>query len=126
METNSYNEVRHEIINVLNETGKYTNKVAVEICGKLKYLNEAEVRALQVIAARKAIESKEEFNAFVKNITIYNGRTKTEAKRNTPSVIEILEDGRLKDPFRPGFYNVDKELVLQIFDFTKHRLGSLD
>lgn len=79
----------------------YTHLIAVELAGKLCYLNEAEVRALQVMVKNDP--------SIRENIKIYNGRTKRGSK-----IIDICEDGYLNDTFKPGFYDVCTKLSREL------------
>ena len=53
----------------------YCNKIAAEINGKLLYLTEGEIRALQIVAKRKADESDDVFE----NLIIYYGQKSQKA-----------------------------------------------
>lgn len=97
---------------ILKEVGKYkTNKVAVEINGKLMYMAEFEIRALQVLAARKAKESKEAFDEFCKSVVVYSGRY----KRTSKHIMEFRENGRFSNEFEEGFFDVNTNLVFELF-----------
>lgn len=96
---------------VLKEVGKYkTNKVAVEIKGKLVYMAEYEIRALQVLAARKAKESKEAFDEFCRDVVVYSGRY----KRTSDHTMTFREDGCFSNDFEEGFFDVNTNLVFEI------------
>lgn len=82
-------------------------KVAVEIYGKIAYLTEREVRALQVIAARKANESEEAFVEFCANVVVYSGTSKRKSY-----VMHWKKDGHFVESFESGFYDVCGQLCL--------------
>ena len=97
---------------ILKEVGKYkTNKVAVEINGKLMYMAEYEIRALQVLAARKAKESKEAFDEFCKSVVVYSGR----CKRTSKHIMEFQENGNFRNDFEDGFFEVNSCLAFELF-----------
>lgn len=79
----------------------YTHLIAVELADKLCYLNEAEVRALQVMVKNDP--------SIRENIKIYNGRTKRGSE-----IIDICKDGYLNNTFKPGFYDVCTKLSREL------------
>ena len=79
----------------------YFNKVAVDIYGKIHYLTEAQVRALQVVAAKLANTDKEAFEDFRENVVVYSGRDITHSKY----VVRWRYNGFFIDNFQKGFYN---------------------
>lgn len=95
----------------MREVGFTTDKVAVEIDGKLDYYTEAEIRALQVIARRKAMESDEAFKEFCNTVTVYKGRCKGQPRKAGYDIMKFKKDGRFEEPFFPGFSDVNKKLV---------------
>ena len=109
MNKTKYNDIILGIKNIL-KTKKFHDKVAVEIYGKLVYLKEAEIRALQIIAAYKAKISKEEFEDFIKNVIVYSNRWKTNSKHT----MIFREDGIFSNEFEPGFYEVCSHLTFKL------------
>lgn len=100
-----------EIKDTLREFGYRTNLVAAEIYGKPRYLNEYEVRALQVIAKRKAEISDEAFKEFTDNVIIYSGRY----KRKSTHIMHFRKDGIFSDEFDSGFYDTSAKLAFELF-----------
>jgi hypothetical protein len=90
-------ELKDAIRATMREFGYKTNKVAVELDGKVCYLTETEVRALQVMVMRNP-ELRE-------SIKIYNGRTKRGS-----DVINIYKNGYLDAPFHSGFFDTNTKL----------------
>lgn len=87
----------------------YCPKIAAEINGKLLYLTEGEVRALQLIARDKANESDEAFEQFCKNVVIYSNTT----KRKSGYTMIFRKDGMFKNDFECGFMTA---VCLMTFD----------
>lgn len=102
--------VRNEMNSILREVGYKTNKVAVEIYGKLFYLDEAHIRALQVVAMQKAEESDEAFKEFTDNVVVYSGAT----KRRSKYTMTFKKTGGFIEKFEPGFVDVCTELDMKI------------
>jgi len=100
----------------MREVGFKTAKVAVEVNGKLDYYTEAEIRALQVIARRKALESEEAFNEFTANVIVYKGRRKGHLRDKSSRIMHFRKDGKFEEAFDPGFYMVTSDLALLLFD----------
>ena len=92
------NAILKELANV-----HYINKVAVDIYGKIHYLTEAQVRALQVVAAKLANTDKEAFEDFRENVVVYSGRDITHSKY----VVRWRDNGFFIDNFQKGFYDAD-------------------
>lgn len=104
-------EILEQKRRILKEVGKYrTNKVAVEIHGELMYMAEYDIRAMQVLAARKARESKEAFAEFCKSVTVYSGRY----KRSSDHTMIFREDGCFSNDFEEGFFDVNANLTFEI------------
>ena len=101
-------EIQSLISDVLKEAGYVTSTACVEIAGRREFNTSDEVRALQLIALRKANESEEAYRDFCNNIVIYKDHTRTDT-------LTILPDGRLSEPFTEGFKSVDHYLTMQLF-----------
>ena len=87
----------------------YINKVAVDVYGKIHYLTKAQVKALQVVAAKLANTDKEAFEDFKKNVVVYSGRDITHSSH----VMHWTNRGHLgllKEDFEEGFYSSDYDL----------------
>ena len=102
--------VRNEMNSILREVGYKTNKVAVEIYGKLTYLDEAHIRALQVMANIKSEESDEAFKEFTDNVVVYSGST----KRRSKHTMTFKKTGGFVEKFEPGFINICPELDMKV------------
>lgn len=102
--------IRRELNTTLREFGYKTNKVAVEFYGKLDYLTETEVRALQVMAKRRAEESDEAFKEFTENVIVYSSRYKSRAKHT----MIFRKDGCFANDFEPGFEDTNDKLIFEI------------
>jgi len=89
---------------------KYTNKVACEIYGHIRYLSEAEVRALQVLAKRAADTSEDAFNDFTQNVVVYSARTKRSSKHK----MIFRKDGKFSNDFEGGFFSTCANLAFEI------------
>lgn len=109
MSTNTNNTIA-EIRNAMKKAGYRTNKVAVEIYGKLMYMTETEIRALQVVARDKANESEAAFNEFCSNVIVYSSRSKRKAKHT----MIFRKDGKFSNEFETGFYDVNSNLAFEI------------
>ena len=101
--------VLSELINV-----QYVNKVAVDVYGKIYYLDEAHIRALQVVAAKLAATDKEAFEDFKKNVVVYSGRDITHSKH----VMHWQTNGKFVETFGKGFMTANDELVVKLYDLT--------
>ena len=108
-------EMKILVRQTLREFGHTTEKVAVEINGQLDYYTEREIRALQVIARRKAEESDEAFEEFCNTVTVYKGRCKGHKKDKSDRIMHFRKDGKFEEPFDSGFNNVIKKLVFALF-----------
>lgn len=104
------NETVFELKSILHEFGFKTNRVAVEIYGRMYYMNEVQIRALQVLAKRKAAYSGEAFKEFVNNVIVYSSHFKEEA---THTLI-FRKDGCFENDFKPGFMDVNSKLIFEI------------
>lgn len=105
-----FHEIKREVINTLREFGYKTNKVAVEIYGTLMYLDEPHIRALQVMAMRKAEESEEAFKEFTENVIVYSARCKSRALHK----MTFKKTGGFVEKFEPGFISVNTALDMEI------------
>ena len=92
-----YKEMRKQLMATMKEFGYKYNKIAVELCGKIVYLTETEVRALQVMVKRDP--------SIRENIKIYNGRTKRGSE-----IIDICENGYLDKPLSNDFFAINTKL----------------
>lgn len=81
----------------MKEFGYKYNKIAVELCGKVTYITETELRALQVMVMRNP-EMRE-------NIKVFNGRTKRGSE-----VVDIRENGYLDKPLSNDFLAINTKL----------------
>ena len=93
-------ELKTAIRQTMREFGFKTAKIAVELDGKICYLTEVEVRALQVMVKRNP-ELRE-------SIKLYDGRTKRGS-----NVVDIEEDGCLEHGI-PGFLDTNCKLSLEL------------
>lgn len=110
MNRDGYNKVRREVrVDILHAL-RYHHKVAAEIYGKLVYITEAEVRALQILAKRRAEESEEAFLEFCENVIVYSGSS----KRSSKHIMMFAEDGTFINDFEDGFLDVCPKLALQL------------
>ena len=90
---------------------KYYPKIAAEINGKILYLNEGEVRALQIIAKQKAEESDEAFEQFCKDVIIYSHVKKRISKHK----MIFRKDGKFANEFECGFFSANSEMAFELF-----------
>lgn len=105
----NFTSVRNRIDIILREH-KYTRKVAVDIYGIIEYMDEAHVRALQVMAKRAAEESDEAFTEFCDNIKVYSGSSITKSHH----VMHFRKDGKFVEEFDKGFFNANANLMFKI------------
>ena len=103
-------EIRHEVRTGILAKMRYHQKVAAEVYGRPCYLTEPEVRALQVLAKRKAEESDEAFREFTENVIIYSHRY----KRRSKHTMIFRKDGLFENKFEPGFFDVNDMLFFEI------------
>ena len=96
--------VQHTLIHA---GGYKTNKVCVEIDGKIHYMDEYHLRALQLYVAEM---SDEEYTEFCKRVIIYSGRN----KRYSDHTVSIHKNGRLAQSFEDGFYTTSNTLALEL------------
>lgn len=89
---------------------KYCPKIAAEINGKVLYLTEGEVRALQIIAKEKAEESDEAFEQFCKDVIIYSNAHKKSSKHT----MIFRKDGNFENDFECGFFSATSYMALEI------------
>ena len=104
---------------VMHEAGFRHNVVDVDICGWTSYLTEPQIRALQVIARRKALESDEAFKEFTENVIVYKGRHKGRAKDKSSNIMHWTKNGKFKEEFDPGFWDTSDNLALMLFDLQE-------
>lgn len=88
----------------------YCNKIAVEIGGKLRYMTEGEVRALQILAKQAAERSKEDFEGFCKNVVVYSNTQKRKSKYK----MIFREDGCFENDFECGFFSACSDMAFEI------------
>lgn len=95
---------------VIAEIGKqrFTQVVAI-IYGEKMFLNETDVRALQVIAGYKAQQGPEVFENFCENVKIFSGPS-----IETSHQMEFRPDGRFSNEFNPGFFDVNCNLAFSV------------
>ena len=106
-------EMKRLVRQTLREVGHTTEKVAVEINGQLDYYTE--IRALQLIAKRKAAESEAAFKEFCNTVTVYKGRYKGHKRDKSDRIMHFRKDGKFEEPFDSGFSDVNKKLVMKLF-----------
>lgn len=111
-------EMKRLVRQTMREVGFRTAKVAVEVNGKLDYYTEAEIRALQVVARRKALESDEAFKEFTDSVTVYKGRCKGHLRDKSSRIMHFRKDGKFEEEFDPGFYMVTSDLSILLFDLN--------
>lgn len=105
-----FSEIRHEVRTGILAKMRYHSKVAAEVYGSVCYLTEAEVRALQVLAKRKAEESDEAFKEFTENVIIYSHCRKRRSKHR----MVFRRDGIFENDFEDGFFDVNAKLAFEI------------
>ena len=105
-----FSEIRHEVRTGILAKMRYHQKVAAEVYGKIVYLTEPEVRALQVLAKRKAEKSDEAFKEFTDNVIIYSHCHKRRSKHK----MVFRKDGKFDNDFEPGFFDVNSNLTFEI------------
>ena len=99
----------YKVIRKINEKLRehhHHRLIAVEIYGKLTYLHEAEIRALQVIMAKS---TDDEFKELSNNIVVYN-----RARKRGSGTMTFQRNGCFKEDFEPGFYDVCTNLAFEI------------
>ena len=97
---------------------QYFNKVAVDIYGKVYYLDEAQVRALQVVAAKLSNTDKIAFEDFKRNVVVYSGKSIDQSKHE----MGWENKGFFIRSFQKGFYNADNELCDRFYDARDKKL----
>lgn len=99
---------------VLKELAKvdYINKVAVDIYGKIYYLTEAQVRALQVVAAKLANTDRAAYEDFKENVVVYSGRDIT----HSHYAMHWRDNGFFVKEFQNGFYTAVDDIVSNFYD----------
>lgn len=88
----------------------YVKTIAAEIYGKILYLTEGEVRALQIMAKEKAEESDEAFNEFCENVIVYSNVKKKSSKYK----MKFQKDGNFENNFENGFFSANAMMALEI------------
>lgn len=96
----------------------YVKKIAVEINGKLLYLTEGEVRALQLLARQKADESDEAFEQFCKDVVVYSNFQ----KRKSKYTMKFQKDGCFANEFECGFFNANAHMACELLGFAMNDL----
>ncbi len=97
-----YKELKAKMHQTMQEFGfKKTNKLAVELCGKLVYLTETEIRALQVMCKRDP--------SLRDNIIVYDGRTKRGSK-----ILPIDSDGYFDEPPTTNIFSINTRLSREL------------
>lgn len=107
----SYKQVRKAIEFKLRQYNYYP-RVAVEFPAekKIVYMVEAEIRAIQCIAANiYDILGKEGFDEYVSQFIIYNGPTKRKSKPMT-----LRTDGCFVEEFKKGFFTSTCDLAIEL------------
>lgn len=98
-------DLQRELMRHLNH--KYYTKVYAEINGTPMYINEYEVRFLQVKCKQAAENGK--FEEFIKNTIIYNGPRKRDSVK-----MVFRKDGKFVNKFKSGFYDTSFNLTMEI------------
>lgn len=88
----------------------YCKTIAVEISGKLLYMTEGEVRALQILAKEAALESKEAFEDFCKNVIVYSNYN----KRKSKYTMTFTKSGNFLEEFENGFFTANDKMAAEI------------
>lgn len=88
----------------------YVKTIAAEIYGKILYLTEGEVRALQIMAEEKAEESDEAFNEFCENVIVYSNVKKKISKHK----MKFQKDGSFENDFENGFFSACALMAIKI------------
>ena len=89
----------------------YSKTVAAEIRGKILYLTEGEVRALQIIAKQKAKESEKAFKEFCEEVVIYSGCKKRSSKHR----MIFQKNGLFENEFEKGFFSACGNMAIELF-----------
>ena len=106
-------DVRKAILKELSNV-QYVNKVAVDIYGKIHYLDEAHIRALQVVAAKVALLGEATFKEFTDNVVVYSGRDIT----HSTHIMHWQNSGKFVETFDKGFYSANDDLAVKLYDLT--------
>lgn len=88
----------------------YVKTIAAEIYGKVLYLTEGEVRALQIMAKEKAEESDEAFDEFCENVIVYSNVKKKISKHK----MKFQKDGSFENDFENGFFSACAFMAIKI------------
>jgi len=105
--------ILNELIDV-----QYFNKVTVEIYGKICHMDEAQVRALQVVAAKLSNADKNAFEDFKRNVVVYSGSN----IKDSNHVMGWQNNGLFVQGFQKGFYSADNELCDKLYDAMDKKL----
>lgn len=109
-------EMKQELI-----SRNYRPLIAAEIYGKQVYLKEVEVRALQVLAAKKAQESEDAWNEFCANVVVYSGRWKGRSYR-----MHWDKNGYFVENFPEGYFDVCGRLQLTLMKYEREKRQNED
>lgn len=102
-------EVKNKTRKIIKDyCGRSYNKCAVRINGRVQYLTELEIRALQIMVLDM---TDEEYADFCNSVIIYNDNTVI----RSDGVITILRDGGLSASFHEGFYDATGNLARALF-----------
>ena len=104
-------EMKQELI-----SRNYRPLIAAEIYGKQVYLKEVEVRALQVLATKKAQESEDAWNEFCANVVVYSGRWKGRSYR-----MHWDKNGYFVEKFPEGYFDVCGRLQLTLMKYEREK-----
>lgn len=96
-----YKEMKTQMHQTMQEFGFKTNKLAAELCGKLVYLTETEIRALQVMCKRDP--------SLRDNIVVYDGRTKRGSK-----ILPITKDGYFDESPTTNIFSINTRLSREL------------
>lgn len=100
--------LKAEINNIVKGV-HYMPVVAVDIYGVKCYKKEVEVRALQLIAKRRAEISDEAFKEFTDNVIVYSGKSRRKCRK-----MHFRKDGKFVENFDKGFYTATSDLAFEI------------
>lgn len=113
-------ETRKDYRAIMSQVHKVMRKfdccktVAAEIRGKLLYLTETEVRALQIIAKQKAEESEEVFKEFCEDVVIYSGCKKRSSKHR----MIFQKNGCFENEFEKGFFSACGMMAIELMSMN--------
>ena len=87
-------------------------RVKANIYGKIYYLTEAQVRALQVVAAKLANTDREAYNDFKENVVVYSGHSIIHSHH----AMQWGNNGFFVEKFQKGFYTTVDDIVNNFYD----------